>query len=138
MISNSFMMTDPDSDESYYDLLASRSTSEPADYKYFKLPIVLINRNLSSNVFSDEENPKSLEVSSGLNITTYDYTRKLSNFCQLIQKKKYMHNKKTVKYPNLCVILICCQGWQLRYLRLVVSTMSPFFRKNNLFAIFQA
>ena len=112
MISNSFMMTDPDSDESYYDLLASRSTSEPADYKYFKLPIVLINRNLSSNVFSDEENPKSLEVSA--NITTYDYTRKLSNFCQLIQKKKDMHNKKTVRYPDLCVILICCQGWQLR------------------------
>ena len=88
MISNTFMMTDRDSDESYYDLLASKSTSEPANYKYIKLPIVLINRELSSNVFSDEENPKSLEVSSGLNITTYDYTRKLSNFCQLIQKKK--------------------------------------------------
>ena len=51
--------------------------------KYIKLPIVLIHKNLFSDIESDEESLKSFELSSDFSSSALKYTRKLSTLVEI-------------------------------------------------------
>ena len=75
MVSNTlrYVRNNDDNITEFYDQL----TSEEIQINYYRLPIVLIEKDLASTIGPDEETPQSLEVSSAFNITTHYYTRKL-------------------------------------------------------------